>query len=282
MFDLKKTYTVKSNAARAMRKALAAGDLAGDYRVVTLMGGFRIVPAEPDVIDVAMARGVSPGKFAELAQGKCAGEVLVELVAKPGIEEVEDVADSVVAENAAEMTEAPAASRDARVPPGLARLRADENAEAIREAVIVDQASSLAQMREALISDPRVTIGAAAMADYRAEHPVRRGREAKLDAPKVATAPKPAASPDALRVLVALFHSPALHELADDARVGEWVDYKTINESDRPHGFAGRQVSGLIAGLQRRGLVECRMDKPGKYSTRLTAAGFELAREAGR
>ena len=100
-------------------------------------------------------------------------------------------------------------------------------------------------MREELISDPKVTIGASVVADYRAEHP--------------------AASPDGLKVLVALFHSPALRELADDARVGEWVDYKTINESDRPHGFAGRQVSGLIAGLQRRGLVECRMDKPGKY-----------------
>jgi hypothetical protein len=252
--NLTKTYTVKSNAQADVRKAVVRGECTiGEFTVVALSGGFRIVPiqpaATPSIEDVA----TSPAGWRE---------------------------PEIAAENAEAMTEALAASRDDHVPPGLARLRADDRAETICEAVIADQAAGLAQMREELISDPKVTIGAAVMADYRAEHPApaparRRGRGAPNPA-------KPAASADGLKVLVALFFSPALRELADDARIGEWVDYKTINESDRPHGFAGRQVSGLIAGLQRCGLVECRMDKPGKFSTRLTAAGFELAREAGR
>jgi len=251
--NLTKTYTVKSNALADVRKAVVRGECTiGEFTVVSLNGGFRIVPVQP--------------------------------AATPSIEEVATSpagwrAPEIVAENAEAMTEALAASRDDDVPPGLARLRADDRAETIREAVIADQR---AQMREELVSESKVTIGAAVMAGYRAEHaaPVRRGRKAKLDAPKLAKPAKPAASADGLKVLVALFHSPALRELADDSRVGVWVDYKTINASDEPHGFAGRQVSGLIAGLQRRGLVECRMEKPGKYSTRLTAAGFELAREA--
>jgi hypothetical protein len=250
--NLAKTYTVKSNAQADVRKAVVRGECTiGEFTVVALSGGFRIVPVQPAATPSIEDVATSPAGWRE---------------------------PEIVAENAEAMTEALAASRDDHVPPGLARLRADDRAETIREAVIADQA--IAQMREELISDPKVTIGASVMTDHRAEHPApaparRRGR----GEPKPA---KPAASTDGLKVLVALFFSPALRSLADDARVGAWVDYKTINESDRPHGFVGRQVSGLIAGLQRRGLVECRMDKPGKFSTRLTAAGFELAREAGR
>jgi hypothetical protein len=255
--NLTKTYTVKSNAQADVRKAVVRGECTiGEFTVVALSGGFRIVPVQPAATPSIEDVATSPAGWRE---------------------------PEIVAENAEAMTEALAASRDDHVPPGLARLRADDRAETICEAVIADQAAGLAQMREELISDPKVTIGAA-VADYRAEHPapVRRGRKAKLDAPKVATAPRPVASPDALKVLTALFHSPALRELADGARVGVWVDYKTINESDRPHGFAGRQVSGLIAGLQRRGLVECRMEKPGKFSTRMTLAGLGAMQEGAR
>jgi hypothetical protein len=288
--NLTKTYTVKSNAQADVRKAVVRGECTiGEFTVVSLNGGFRIVPAPEDVPLGRWPKGAVPGRIRDEAAAASGAEIIAPDGAAmtaaladdrdaPSPHELPIAPDRETAEAAfEEMTEGSRMSPSASVTPGLARLRADARAETIREAVIADQMS---QMREELVSDPKVTIGASVMADYRAEHPApaparRRGRGEPRPA-------KPAASTDGLKVLVALFFSPALGELADDARVGEWVDYKTIIESDRPHGLAGRQVSGLIAGLQRRGLIECRMDKPGKYSTRLTAAGFELARAAGR
>jgi hypothetical protein len=169
-------------------------------------------------------------------------------------------------------------------------LRADDDAQAIRESVLADQENSLAEARVT----PSIEDVATSPAGWRAPEPVppdapanvvtvRRGR--KPAGSRKAPAAKPAAggvSPEAAQVLKALFRSPALRDTPEGDRAGHWVDYKTINESDAPHGLAARRVPGYMAGLQRRGLVECRMDKPGNFSAKMTAAGVALAQEAGR
>jgi hypothetical protein len=251
--NLTKTYTVKSNAQADVRKAVKRGECAiGDYTVVSLSGGFRIVPvATDDTIDHSF-----PEAIAEV------------------------------------IDEAPAA-----VPPGLARLRADDDAEAIRESVLADQENSLAEARVT----PSIEDVATSPAGWRAPEPVppaapadvvterraavivRRGRKAagsrKAANPAVSAG---GVSPEAALVLKALFRSPALRDTPAADRAGHWVDYQTINKSDAPHDLAARRVPGYMAGLQRRGLVECRMDKPGKFSAKMTAAGVALAQEAGR
>jgi len=249
--NLTKTYSQKSNAQADVRKAVKKGEAAlGEFTVVSLSGGFRIVPA----VTQAPTSGSSTTGF------------------EP-VNEDEDVIDSTEA-----FTSVP---EPTAVPPGLARLRADANAETIRESVLADNASAteeLQVLRQELLADPKVTIGAGVMADYAVER--RAEIEAKRDAPKrgrkVAglrapkAAPKVAAggiSPDAEKVLLAAF------KVAADG----WVDQKEI-----PHGLVGRAVSGFLAGLQRRGLIETRADKGGKFSARVTAAGVALAQGAGR
>jgi hypothetical protein len=323
------TYTMKSNAQAALRKAVKKGERAvGDYTVVSLSGGFRIVAVEPapfaeeatspagwrapepqpsvedeaayraqqqaefdaanleamleplpserapeqveampaDLVEEAMKRGLSPDQFAEIAN-----RVAEERVGPFGAEDREKIWTILQGFETAER-------RD--VTPGLARLRAHPDAEAIRAAELADQDKAAVRAVEA--TAPRR--GRKAKAENEAW---RQGLIRDLDADKGKRASKPAAKPaggvsaEAAMVLKALFFSPALPIVPDD-KVGVWVDYKTINESDAPHGLAARRVPGYVAGLQRRGLVECRMDKPGRFSARLTAAGVALAQEAGR
>ena len=85
-----------------------------------------------------------------------------------------------------------------------------------------------------------------------------------------APAPKPATgalSVGAMQVIL------AVRKVAPD---GSWIDQKEI-----PHGLTGRAVSGYLAGLARRGLIQLRADKGGKFSARATAAGVALLVEAG-
>ena len=104
--NLTKTYTVKSNAQADVRKAVVRGECTiGEFTVAALSGGFRIVPAR--------SRPDAPSAAAERTSRAAPDR------ARAGAAEI-------IAPNAAAMTEALAADRDARVPPGLARLRADE------------------------------------------------------------------------------------------------------------------------------------------------------------
>jgi hypothetical protein len=310
------TYTMKSNAQAALRKAIKRGECAeGDYKVVSLSGGFRIVQAEPapafaeeatspagwrapepqpstedeeayraqqqaefdaanlqamleplpserapeqveampaDLVEEAMKRGLSPGQFAEIAN-----RVAEERVGPFGAEDREKIWTILQGFETAEPRE---------VTPGLARLRTHPDAGAIRAAELSDQEKAAEAVRAVEAPAPR------------------RGRKKAGLRVVEAPAAKPAGgvSPEAALVLKALFRSPALRDTPAADRAGHWVDYKTINESDAPHGLAARRVPGYMAGLQRRGLVECRMDKPGKFSAKMTSAGVALAQEAGR
>jgi hypothetical protein len=191
---------------------------------------------------------------------------------------------------------------------GLARLRAN-GGEAIRKAVLAEDEAEMASVRAANDSAAIVANSGEEMAKRLAanraeaeadtafaarqmeagarvlartlakEGPtVRRSssRENLVNGSPViagqpAPAPKPPAgalSAGAMQVIL------AVHKVAPD---GSWIDQKAI-----PHGLTGRAVPGYLGGLARRGLVELRADKGGKFSARATAAGVAALAEAGR
>jgi hypothetical protein len=260
--NLDVTFTAKSNAQRNLRKAIAAGECeAGTHTVVAAGSGFRIAQALPDVVVAPVA---PVAEEATSPAGWRAPEP------QPSIEDEA----AYQAEYRAEQQ----AAEPASVPPGLARLRAHDDAETIRESVVADQDNALGRKARVGVAKENREIKARKV----------QAAIAKLDAPKPVarkSAPKAApggVSPEAAKVLKALYFAPAFRDLPAPERIGYWVEYKSINESDAPHGLPVRRVPGFVAGLQRRGLIECRMDKPGKYSARITPAGAALAQEAGR
>jgi hypothetical protein len=267
--NLTKVYSQRSNAQADVRKAVKKNEVAlGAYTVVPLSGGFKIVKAQakPDIIDLAMDRGLSPAEFADLAKGKTTEEVREAV--QPG-------------------------RWPSHMTPGLARLRASSNADAIRESVLADNEKAAAEVaaerapETAKAAIQRVVQTAIANGSpVIEEQPATTVEQVVADNPvfRMAKGRSVAAEPvvDAgVKLLTAIFHSPALRDTPEDARVGVWVDYRTIKESDRPHGLNTKSVPGYMTGLSRRGLVECRMDKPGKYSARLTPAGFGALRQEG-
>ena len=122
--NLTQTYTLKSNAQAALRKAITKGQASiGEYTVVALSGGFRIIPTP------VAEEATSPAGWRA-----------------PEAVHVDDGGTS-----------------NARWPvgstPGLARLRANGHADKIRQEVLADQEAALAAAAAAIAVD-----GAEAMA----------------------------------------------------------------------------------------------------------------------
>jgi hypothetical protein len=137
----------------------------------------------------------------------------------------------------------------AAVSPGLARLRASPNAEAIRQSVIADNRAAIAEIAVSR-ADPAVDC-----------------------APKAPAAPaKPADLSEGATVILR-----ALFQVAAD---GGWIDQKAI-----PHGMTGKAVPAYLGGLYKRKLVDLRGDGGGKFSAKMTLAGVAVLAdlvEAGR
>jgi len=319
--NLTKTYTVKSNASADIRKAIKRGECAeGDYRVVTasVSGGFRIVCVDETPL-TRWPEGAVPGRTREDAAAADAAAIIApnaeamnealaadrdaaaeveaeleearrELLTDPQVQ----IGSAVVADWEAERA---AVARD--VTPGLARLRAHPDAEAIRAAELADQDQALYGARlapdpsrlspeaaEALsakaASEPAQPASGAKAAVRRAvNRAIANGSPVIVEQPVAAARrrgrkpaePKPAAASGGLSEGAAL----VLKALAKVAGDGAWIDQKAI-----PHGLAGRAAPGFLAGLVRHALIEVRADKGGKFSARLTAAGVALTQEAGR
>jgi hypothetical protein len=334
--NLTKTYSQKSNAQADVRKAVKKGEVgAGDYTVVSLSGGFRIVPAvtqaptsgssisgfepvnEDDAIlaeitqetiadEMAMLNSVIPDEpivttaDAERARMLAEAEAIIDAPEPDMSMSVENVATSPAGWRSPEPTgETPAGRWPADMTPGLARLRANENADAIRESVLADNEKAAEEVRaeretaKAAIQrvvQTAIANGSPVIEGKPANEAWRQGLIRDLEAkPRARPAPAPKAakaadelSPEATALLKAVFYSPALRDLEPEAKVGKWIAYKTIHESDRPHGLAVKRVPGFMTTLSRRGLVECRAEKAGQYSACITEAGVALAQGAGR
>lgn len=139
--------------------------------------------------------------------------------------------------------------------PGLARLRASQRAETIRQQTLADQERALADAGAAIAAST-----AAAMAEKLAE-----SRDSLIE-------PEPSpAKPVNLSEGAAAFMA-ALFKAAGD---GSWIDQKQI-----PHGMNGRAAPGYLSGLTKRGLVEARWDGGARFSARLTVAGAALMAES--
>ena len=319
--NLTKTFTLKSNAQADVRKAIKRGECAeGEFTVVALSGGFRIVAAAPDAwadgeaAKIVIAGGINTAvvKPAEEAEdvplgrwpaGAVPGRTREESAAADAADMVAPTAealtaalaadrDAAAAEVEAELEEArrelltdpqvrigsavmadweaerAAVARD--VTPGLARLRADEGADAIRAAVVADQERALAEA-SVVVTARKAKVERAKQDRATKARRVERAI-AKLDPPKAASeAPKPASAPKAAGLSAgATLILRALLDVAGAA--GVWVDQKAI-----PHNL-GRAAAGFLSGLQKRGLAELRADKGGKFSARATLAGWEAVR----
>jgi hypothetical protein len=240
------TFTQRHNAARALRKAVAAGKCeAGAYTVAPVNGGFRIVEAErvaptfeadeprkPDLMATAMA--------------------LLADEAEPVVEPTPEFVEAFLGHE-------PVTS------PGMARLQASGQAEDIRQDVLADRQAALSEAAERRQSARKARKEAVQQERDAKARKVERAI-AKLAAPEAAKpAPKGEVSLDGVTYLGALRRA---------VTVGEWVDQKAV-----AHGFEGRKASGVLAGLSRKKLIEVRADKGGKYSARLTAAGAALVQE---
>jgi len=245
---------IVTEGAAAMVEALAAGRdaLADEAHALHTAAE---MPA--DLIEEAMRRGLSPAQFAEIAERVAQGRVgpfgaedrekLWTIL--QGVEPAASVFGGTLREDQAEN----AKRRKARVE----RAKQDRAVKARRV--------------EKAVEASRIEVEAG---------------ERRAAAKRPATPATPAdLAAEAKALLLAVFHSPALRDLAPEAKVGKWIAYKTIHASDRPHGLNVRRVPGYMTTLSRRGLVECRAEKAGQYSACVTAAGLAalaLDVEAGR
>jgi hypothetical protein len=195
--------------------------------------------------------------------------------------------------------------------PGLARLRAN-GGEAIRAKVLADDAAEMASVRAANASAAIVANSGAELARILAAHrhgvavtdieeressatcgtlpnrpiearitrrPANGSHDNIISSKQGAAASTPAPgalAPETLALLAAVAYAPPLRDLEPKAKIGVWIPYKTIHESDRPHGLNRRRVPGFMTTLFRRGLVDCRAERAGKYSACVTAAGVAL------
>jgi hypothetical protein len=251
---------VAAESAEAMAAALAASrDAMAEPPVIT---GTVIVgePMPADLIEEAMRRGLSPAQFAEVAERVAQGRV------GPFGDEDRAAIWTVLQG----LTPVAADGVEPSVFGGT--LREDQAENAKRRKARVERAKQdravKARRVEKAVEASRIEVEAG-----------ERRAAAKRPAPPAAPADL---SAEATKLLLAVFHSPALRDLAPEAKVGKWIAYKTIHASDRPHGLNVRQVPGYMTTLSRRGLVECRAEKAGQYSACVTAAGVAVLAEAGR
>jgi hypothetical protein len=289
--NLDMIFTVKSNAQRNLRKAVTAGECdAGKFTVANVGGGFRIVPAPRVLVEPVAEEATSPaGWRAPEPQPSIEDEAAYQAEYRA---EAESFAVDMPQDGDLDVPEAlrlePIAPQaPATTTPGLARLRAHPDAEAIRDTVVADQQDALGRKARVGVAQENRAIKARKVEKAIAKLDAERIPHPAFRKPRGATPGKAAAapggiSPEAAKVLKALFHAQAFRDLPAPERIGTWVEYGSINASDAPHGLPVRRVPGFVAGLKRRGLIECREDKPGKYSARVTPAGAALAQEAGR
>jgi hypothetical protein len=251
---------IVTEGAAAMVEALAAGRdaLADEAHALHTAAE---MPA--DLIEEAMRRGVSPAQFAEVAERVAQGRV------GPFGDEDRAAIWTVLQG----LTPVAADGVEPSVFGGT--LREDQAENAKRRKARVERAKQdravKARRVEKAVEASRIEVEAG-----------ERRAAAKRPAPPAAPADL---SAEATKLLLAVFHSPALRDLAPEAKVGKWIAYKTIHASDRPHGLNVRRVPGYMTTLSRRGLVECRAEKAGQYSACVTAAGLAalaLDVEAGR
>jgi hypothetical protein len=273
--NLTKTYTVKSNAQADIRKAIAKGECAaGEFTVTSMSGGFRIVPHDTRAEAARWPAGTTPGLARLRANGHA--EKIRQKVLADQEKASADAAAAIAAESAEAMAAALAAGRDALADEAHALHTAPVQLPISPDRATADKA--LAEMTEASRMSPsagplsrKARVERAkqdrAVKQRRVEKAVEASRiEVEAGERRAAAKTEPAGlSEGATKVLRALY-----------AAAGDgWIDQKAI-----PHGLIGRAVPGYLSGLQKRGLVELRADKGGKFSARMTAAA--LTQEAGR
>jgi hypothetical protein len=256
VINLEHVYTLKQNAARAMKKAIVAGEYGiGELKLTAVANGYQVVlaakdeaawkAAEPielskplpaigelaamaaslpdaDTIDVAMAAGLSPAEFAKVAK---AGE--------------------------------PVTAAQAETMP---RTSSWPYVRAIKPATRSELKKARAEIKAGQAAEARAEAAAEA---------ARTPAASKAAATKAADAPA-----ESVLVLRALLHSPELLGLPMEQRAGVWITYRSLADSTAPHGLPTRTVTGIMGGLYRRGLAEYQ----GASKVRVTDLGLRTAR----
>jgi len=234
--NLDKTYTVKSNATRDMKKAVAKGEYAADaLEVVVVPTGYQIVVNEPVPEWVTDSSPIAIDPFAE----------------------------------AAELSKAVPAPKQLTYDPA-----------SIRQAVnlVNGETVSVANLHGPVRAVDGAPEKAARKAAAEAVAPLKAAREAAAvqvpATPAVAPAGSSALTPEQTRLLVALIDCKALADKPLHARVGVWVRYKALHDSETPHNLAKGQLPGLTGALRRKGMIELR-GSSANGEVRLTAAALE-------
>ena len=238
--NLDKIYTVKSNAVRDMKKAIAKGELADTAEVVVVPTGYQVVlpyappPAPKPTPQVPALPGMTPLGLPE---------------AKPTPLGVKAVAAPFVAEARAfvQNLDKPA---PLGLPPGEGVRGFDPaKADALRNSnADVDKVPAYTEKKA-----PKAT---------------------KVDC--------------GLMLTVALLTAKVWREkgLRPQERVGVWVHFDAVHESDPPHTLTKGQLPASTGAARKRGLIETGwtnevgLPGPRKIAVRLTAAGLDAGRVA--
>jgi hypothetical protein len=97
----------------------------------------------------------------------------------------------------------------------------------------------------------------------------------KAAAPRKAPTPATGAlSPDHILFLKALRDAKVFAGKPVEARVGQWVKYGAVHDSDSPHNLPKGRMPGLTRVVRHRGLIDIRVEGR-TLETCLTAAGLE-------
>lgn len=243
--DLSKTYTVKSNATRDMRKAVASGAFAADaLGVVVVPSGYRIV-------STALPAGATRTEPIPGVPLAVTDETISMVPAAPY-----DPASLKQATNL--VNGAPVSVANLHPP---VRSVAGDPEKAARKAARASTAGLQAARKAAAKMDR--AIGSAPAVRNRREVGVRPVRKPAAQPAASMAAVRPAAVPGALseaqlRLLGALIDARAFNDLPLAERAGVWIKYKALHDTNTPHNLAKGQLPGLTGGLRRRGLIDIR------------------------
>jgi hypothetical protein len=239
--NLDKTYSVKSNAVRDMRKAIAKGELAADAQVVVVPSGYQIVlpyvapPAKAVVTpQVPALNGMAPMGFVGAVRAVLAGAPVEETV-------------------------------KALIPSDHGDEAAPAKPQTLAELMIATRETFAPAKADALLNG---NVGAdpvkPAKAPKPAAAPQAEGKDYGL----------------ALTSALAKSKVWATLGLPLSERAGHWVHYEAVHDSDAPHGLTKGQMPATTGSARKRGLIEIAgtweigMPGPRKLAIRLTPAGL--------
>jgi hypothetical protein len=244
--NLTKVYTQKQNAKRDVNKAVAAGECTEtEFTYKAVEGGYMIVTtaeyAAANVIQLP-APAAKPAKKVPTPQ----------VEALPGMTPLGlPVTVEVPVEGTREDEPVPAWVPTAKPVTPLHDF-AEVKVEALPDAVTAILERSKAADAAAPVATPKAA---------------RKPAAPKSDA----------LSDEHVRFLIALLDAKVWAEmgLSREARVGVWVPFKAIHDSNTPHNLPNGKLPGLTGGLRRRGLIDTGWEK--QITVQLTQAGLDAA-----